>query len=60
MKLLRMCCFIIVSMVLFSCLIIYKGFESYIFLVNVVFVFDIGIIDELDSNKFEVKYIIDD
>ena len=60
MKLSRMCCFMIASTALFSCSTIHKGPESHIFSVNAVLAFDIGTIDKLDSNKFEVKYTIDD
>ena len=60
MKLSRMCCFIIASTALFSCSTIHKGPENHIFSVNAVPAFDIGTIDELDSNEFKVKYAIDD
>ncbi|GAB5390751.1 MAG: hypothetical protein Altm2KO_11240 [Alteromonas macleodii] len=60
MKLSRMCCFIMASTALFSCSTIHKGPENHIFSVNAVPAFDIGTIDKLDSNKFEVKYTIDD
>ena len=60
MKLSRMCCFIMASTALFSCSTIHKGPENHIFSVNAVPAFDIGTIDELDSNEFKVKYAIDD